>query len=262
MRKLTHLIIATLSLAIIGDTFARRGGSSRSSSSRSSSSSSSSWGSSSKKSTYSKPAPNKTSSWGKSSETKSTSTRTATKAAPAKQNVMHKAPAKKQVVTPKKPISATDKKRIAAAKTSGNYYTDKKSAQAKFKKEHGAKYTSSYKTKPATRPAHIPTTYSSGGRSYNVTYNSTHGGYGYMGPSGTWLAYNMMADQIMYDRYRRQHGYIMESDHYNVTHRPVVTRTVHEQPTSAAGAVMGIVIAVIVVGGIIFLFVFLSKQNN
>jgi hypothetical protein len=169
---------------------------------------------------------------------------------------------KKKVVTPKKPISATDKKRIAAARTSGNYYTDKKSAQAKFKKEYGAKYTSSYKTKPATRPEHIPQTYSSGGKSYNITYNVNHGGYGYMGPSGSWIMYDMMADQVMYNRYRRHHGYVMESDYYNVTHRPVVTRTVHEKPTSTAGAVAGIVITLIVVGGIIFLFIYLNKKQD
>jgi hypothetical protein len=37
---------------------------------------------------------------------------------------------------------------------------------------------------------------------------------------------------------------------------------VHEKPTSTAGAVAGIVITLIVVGGIIFLFIYLNKKQD
>jgi len=213
MKRISYLLALVLTVAFIGDVEARRGGGGGFSRS-SSSSSRSSWGSSSSKSSPSK------SSWGKSSTSKTTANRSATKPV---NKTMHPAPKRTTTkkIVPKKPISATDKKRIASAKSSGKYYKDKKSATEAFKKQNAGKYQSKYTTKPATRPTHIPQTYSAGGRSYNVTFNSTHGGYGYMGPLGTWIMYDMYADEMMRQRMMRQSGYVIESNYYD-------TRTVRQ----------------------------------
>ncbi len=242
MRRLTYLVIAIMAMAMVFEVEAGRRGGSRSSGGWSRSSSS-------------KPKP-KSSSWGNASKNKATKPRS-TKATP---KTTTKAPVKKKVVTPKKTLSAADKKRIEKAKTSGNYYTDKKSAKENFKKQHAKTYTSTYASKPTTRPAHIPQTYSTGGSSYPVVYRTN--GYYYQNGLGQWLMYDMMMDDIMYNRYRRQHGYVMESDDYNVSHRVVPRPVVQEAPTTASGAIMGIVITIIIVGAVIALFVFFSKEKR
>jgi len=43
-----------------------------------------------------------------------------------------------------------------------------------------------WKSKPASRPAYVPRRYSSGGRDYDVTFRN--GRYGYWGPGNTWVA--------------------------------------------------------------------------
>ena len=252
MRKLTYLfLIAFFAFATTEDLYARRSGGSRSSSSRSSwgsssrSSSRSSWGSSSKSSSSSKK-----SSWGSSSKGKSTSSKS-TVSRPKTTTSKTSIPAPKKKLVPRKPISATDKKRIAAAKTSGTYYKNRDKATADFKAKHAKTYTSKYATKPATRPAHIPQTYSSGGRSYNITYNAGYGGYGYMGPSGSWIMYDMMTDAIMMNAMMNQRGYIVERDYYNnvPVSRPVVVR--ESRPMSVWGFLLGLVIIVVIVGAIV-----------
>jgi len=224
MKKISYLLIAMLSIAFVGDAMARRSGGSRSSSS----SRSSSWGSSSKSSS------SKSSGWGSSSKSKSTAPRSA----PAKAKTMHPAPKKTTVkkIVPKKPISAADKKRIASAKSSGKYHKDKKSAQAAFKKNNAGKFPSKYATKPTERPSHVPQSTSVGGKSYNVTFNSTHGGYGYMGPSGSWMMYDAMSDIVMMNMMMQRRGYVIESNYYDTrtVSRPVVVE--HRSSGCSIGA--------------------------
>ena len=90
-----------------------------------------------------------------------------------------------------------DRDLYAKAKAKGTTFKDRKSAAADFKKKNAAKYSSKYASKPTTRPGHIPPIYASGGTTYNVSYNQGYGGYGYMGPSGSWIMYNAMADVAM-----------------------------------------------------------------
>lgn len=113
----------------------------------------------------------------------------------------------KSKATSSRKMTKADKALAAKAKKNGTSFKSKKEAQAAFKKKNATKYTSKYKTKPATRPSHIPQTTTVGGTSYNVTYNQGMGGYGYMGPSGAWIAYNAMADAAMMSMLMRQQGY-------------------------------------------------------
>jgi len=99
----------------------------------------------------------------------------------------------------------TSKKSVYTPKKSTTFKT-KSSAKADFKKKSASKYTSTYATKPTTRPSYIPNTYSTGGTSYNINYNSRYGGYGYM-HLGTWMMYDMMSDAIMMDTMMRNDGY-------------------------------------------------------
>ncbi len=104
-----------------------------------------------------------------------------------------------------KKATKADKKVREKAKANGTYFKDRKSASADFKTKNAAKYGSTYATKPTTRPGHIPPTYvGSGGTTYNISYNQGYGGYGYMGPLGTWMVYNAMADAAMGPYYNRQ----------------------------------------------------------
>lgn len=103
-----------------------------------------------------------------------------------------------------KKATAADKKAYEKAKANGTTFKDRKSAATDFKKKNAAKYGSSYATKPATRPGHIPQSYASGGTTYNISYHQGYGGYGYMGPLGSWIAYNAMADMAMAPYYNRQ----------------------------------------------------------
>lgn len=102
------------------------------------------------------------------------------------------------------PRSKADKKAYAKAKANGTTFKDRKSAAADFKKKNAAKYGSTYGSKPATRPGHIPQTTMVGGTRTTIIYNQTHGGYGYMSPLGTWMMYNAMTDVAMTPYYNRQ----------------------------------------------------------
>lgn len=112
----------------------------------------------------------------------------------------------------KRKLSTADKKLAEKAKKEGKYHKDRNSAREAFKKQNAAKYTSKYTTQPATRPAHIPQTTLVGGVSYNVSYNTGFGGYGYYGPGGAWMMYDMMTDLVMMDMMMNRTGYVVASD--------------------------------------------------
>lgn len=107
--------------------------------------------------------------------------------------------------TPKR--SATDQKAYDKAKASGTAFESRSKATSAFKTKHATEYKSTYTAKPETRPSHIPESTKVGGTTYNVTYNQQHGGYGYMGPSGSWMMYNAMGDALMLSMLMRQNNY-------------------------------------------------------
>jgi len=156
----------------------------------------SSWGSSNSRSSSSK-STKPSSSWSNRSSTKTPTTRK---------------------VTTTKP-NTTDKALISKAKTNGTYYKSRDAAVKSFREKNASKYSSKYSSKPATRPEHIPQSTTSGGKTYNITYNQSHGGYGYMGPSGAWIMYDAMADAAMMSMLMTRNGYVYERPH--TTYVPV-----------------------------------------
>jgi hypothetical protein len=94
---------------------------------------------------------------------------------------------------------------------SGKAFETRESAAADFKSKYGSTYTSKYKTEPAKRPEHIPASTTVGGKTYNITYNQSSGGYGYWnggGPGlGTFIMYDMMSDAIMMNTMMSRHDY-------------------------------------------------------
>ena len=197
MKKLLSII--TLSLLCFSVQLDAKGGGGSSSSfggGGRSSSSSSSWGSSSKPST---PASTPSKSYSSSSSTSKPST-----SAPASK------PSTATPQTSSRQVSNVERSKYEAASKSGTAFKTRESAVADFKAKNAEKYTSSYKTEPATRPTYIPQSYSSGGRSYNIIYNPGYG-YGYWnggGPGlGTFLLYSALEDIAMRDRLMAQNNY-------------------------------------------------------
>jgi len=126
----------------------------------------------------------------------------------------------------------------------------KEQSMAKFKSDPAmtSKYTSKYTTKPATRPTHIPETTTVGGKTVNVTYNSAHGGYGYMGPSGTWMMYDAMSDAVMLSA-------LMSQNHYYYQGHPSLGSTAVVHHSNAGMTILwvllglvGVVVVIAVIG--------------
>ncbi len=190
MKKLLiPFVLLTFSVSLVGEALARgrsggfsSGRSSWGSSSRSSwgSSSRSSWGSSSRSST------SRSSSWN-TRRSSTTNTKRSTAAKPTR--------------------SKADQKLYNKAKASGTAFKSKTAATKDFKAKHASKYTSKYATKPTTRPSHIPQTTKVGNTTYNVTYNQQYGGYGYLGPGGSWIMYDAMRDAAMLSVLMSNRGY-------------------------------------------------------
>jgi hypothetical protein len=109
--------------------------------------------------------------------------------------------------TSKPARSAADTALYEKAAKSNTAYTSKANATTAFKSKYADQYKSKYDTKPATRPDHIPPKTTVGGKSYDISYNQQYGGYGYMGPSGSWVMYNAMADAVMIDTLMRRNNY-------------------------------------------------------
>lgn len=184
-------LVATLTL-FITDTFGR-GSSGGGRSFNSSRSIGGSWGGSKSSG----------SSWGKSSTSKSSGSswgsRTTAPKATSKSPSSSKtssALSRQQKVTQKTTQLSAVKKQEAAKTSLSKMKSDPKIA---------SQYKSTYATQPATRPEYIPQTYKSGGNTYNISYNSGYGGYGYMGPGGSWMMYDVMSDMAMYSYLSHRH---------------------------------------------------------
>jgi hypothetical protein len=107
--------------------------------------------------------------------------------------------------------TAAEKALHDRAKKNGTHFNDRKSATDAFKKNKGAEISQKYPTKfnsePSTRPDYIPRSTTVGGNTYNVTYNQSHGGYGYMDALGTFIVYDMLTDAAFMNTQMRQYGY-------------------------------------------------------
>lgn len=97
----------------------------------------------------------------------------------------------------RRPGSATDRAAYQKAKAAGTTYPTRAGAQKAFMSKHGNQYGSTYKTKPAQRPAHIPQTTRVNKQTIPVTHSARHGGYGYQMPGSGWVMYSVGRDVAM-----------------------------------------------------------------
>tara|TARA_B100001778_G_scaffold334986_1_gene350480 strand:+ start:32616 stop:33341 length:726 start_codon:yes stop_codon:yes gene_type:complete len=137
------------------------------------------------------------------------------------------------------------------AKKQGTHFQNRQQATAAFATKKGpelrAKNPVRFDSKPATRPSYIPQTYSSGGNTYNISYNPGYGGYGYMNALGTWVMYDIMWNQAFVNNQMRTYGY---------AYGPAPSAG------PGAGMVLGIIVGVVVIGGVIFFVVASNSESE
>lgn len=114
---------------------------------------------------------------------------------------------KRDSAVPAKAPSKVDKAFAEKAKMKGTSFKNRNDAVKDFRAKNEAKFVNKFDREPAIRPSYIPQTTTVGGSSYTVIYNPGFGGYGYYGPGGSWIAYNMWADAIMMNAMMHNHGY-------------------------------------------------------
>lgn len=165
--------------------------------------------------------------------------------APSVKPTSTKPSSSKSVVT-QKYKSATDQKQYQAAVKSGKAFKTRDAAVADFKKTSATKYSSTYPKKPSTRPAHIPEKTTVNGKSYDVTYDQSRGGYGYMGSSG-WSAYDTMRDVAMVSMLMNNNGYYVGSPY-----QPAIAPApaVYHQRSNYTGLIIGMIVLFVVLGGL------------
>ena len=116
-------------------------------------------------------------------------------------------PSKSSGFSSSKTTRSVDSLSYDRAKASGTTYTNKTQAISAFKNKYSSQYTSKFDKEPSSRPSYIPTSTIEGGKNYNITYNAQYGGYGYMGPSGSWVMYDTMRDAAMLSVLMGNHNY-------------------------------------------------------
>lgn len=114
----------------------------------------------------------------------------------------YKAPSKGDIALERKAIQ------------SGTAYKTKDAAMSDFKTKYADKYPTKFNSEPSVRPDYIPRTYSNGGSTYNIVYNSGFGGYGYYNALGAWIAYDIMSDALMMNSLMHRHSYYYPSAPY------------------------------------------------
>jgi len=142
--------------------------------------------------------------------------------------------------------TAAEQKAYESAKMQGKAFDNKDAAVKDFQTKNSTKYSSTFDKEPPKRPEHIPSTYSSGGRSYNVVYDPIHRGYGYYGPGGAWIMYDAMRDAAMMSVLMNHNGYYVGS--------PVAygqPGTVYVDNGSHGWGVFWTILIIIVVGAVV-----------
>lgn len=147
-------------------------------------------------------------------------------------------------ITPK---SAAQQKAYDTAKKNGTVFSSRKDAAAAFKAKNADKYKSTYATKPATRPSHIPqTTKTPDGKTVNITYNQAGGGYGYTNSLGAFIMYDAMSDAIMMNTLMAQNNYAYGPRPVAQYHSVPGTTVVHTGPNYFLWTFIGLCFIVVV----------------
>ena len=126
------------------------------------------------------------------------------------------------------------------AKQNGLAFSTKTDAINHFKTQNSSKYTTKFAAEPKEKPSYIPNATTVGGKTVNITYNQSHGGYGYMHPvTGAWMMYDVMSDMVMMNALMSNHG-------YHVGPAPVV------YTSNSAVCMLTFVFAVCIIGFVIW----------
>lgn len=108
-----------------------------------------------------------------------------------------------------------------SASRNGTLFSSKAEASQAFRSRYAKDYGSTFASEPSMRPSYIPASTFVGGRSVNIMYNPTLGGYGYFHPSlGTWILYDALADAAMSDNLMYNRGYYWGGAPVFVSHGP------------------------------------------
>lgn len=113
--------------------------------------------------------------------------------------------------TASKQKTTADKKLHDRAKAQGTQFKDRKSATTAFAAKKGPELKKAnpvtFASQPATRPSYVPQNTTVGGNTYNVSYNQSRGGYGYMDALGMFVMYDIMTNRSFVDGQMRSSGY-------------------------------------------------------
>lgn len=104
-------------------------------------------------------------------------------------------------------LSKADQTLYDKAKKQGTMFKNRDEAAKDFQAKHAKEYPSKFDKEPAKRPGYIPSSTQVDGHTYNITYNSRYGGYGYFDPFGRWMLYDAMRDMMMLSMLMGNHGY-------------------------------------------------------
>lgn len=91
-------------------------------------------------------------------------------------------------------------------------FKDREAAVGRFQTDKASSYSNKFDREPASRPQWVPQTYTlSGGMSVSVGYVPWMHGYGYWNPMlNTWVAYDLMQDEMMMGQMMAQEGYLVQ----------------------------------------------------
>lgn len=108
-----------------------------------------------------------------------------------------------------------------SARRSGTLFSSKAEASQAFRNSYAKDYASTFAAEPRVRPSYIPSSAVIGGRSVNIVYSPSLGGYGYYHPGlGTWMLYDALSDASMLDRAMYGRGYYWGGAPVYVSHGP------------------------------------------
>lgn len=119
-------------------------------------------------------------------------------------------------------MSAADRALAEKAKASGTSFQNRDEAVGQFRQKYATQYTTRYDSEPVSRPSYVPRSTYVDNRSYNIYYDRTYRGYGYMDYYGHWRYYDPFLDAVILSSIMSDHSYY---------YPPPQTVVVQQQPT-------------------------------
>ncbi len=116
---------------------------------------------------------------------------------------------------------AAQRNLYATARRNGTLFSTRNEAAQAFQAKNAGRYSSRFASEPSARPAYIPRSTVVDGRTVNVMYNPSLGGYGYTDPFlGRWVMYNAFTDAAMLGVLMSNQGYYWGAPPVYLSHGP------------------------------------------